>query len=429
MKKLLIDDFLFDTFNSKRIRTKPRFLDISLYGDYVADELKFWSIDYSDIGINKSFVGEDGGIHDRLKIAYSVFEPKNITKIIPTIILFHGVPVNRREWYDVAILLSRFMRVITVDLLGMGDSSKPLDFEDDDGYSYWKWRVHATIYKNMINDFKVTNPGWFINGKIFMGANDWGTGMVQKYVEMFGEEDLHGALIASAISLDGYWVQHIGSLKALKDLPYPSDTFTVESVRFQGVLTSLLETMFHNTPDIQNQYSMALMQDPYVEISYSDVNKNPDNTIYKSHAVRVLAQQASYALGNGELLPHHSTKNSNGIYFTKFNIPILMIWGKNDKMMPEGQVQKFSNIFHVVNYARYINNIPSNLTFSKQIIKDAGHFAASDQPEIFADSVIHWVRDIIGSEYLNTAYVGMTEIARQDEDHVISSLNKLYEKK
>ena len=261
----------------------------------------------------------------------------------------------------------------------------------------------------MINDFKVTNPEWFIDGKIFMGANDWGTGMVQKYVEMFGDEDLHGALIASAISLDGYWVQHIGSLKALKDLPYPSDTFSVESIRFQGVLTSLLETMFHRTSDIQNQYTMALMQDPYVEISYSDVNKNPDNTIYKAHSVRVLSQQASYSLGNGELLPHHSTKNPNGIFFTKFNIPILMIWGKNDIMMPEGQVQKFANIFHVVNYAKHIN-------------------AASDQPEIFADSVIHWVRDIMGPEYLNTAYVGMTEIARQDEDHVISSLNKLYKK-
>lgn len=429
MSQLKIDDFLFDTFNSERIRTKPRFLNISLYGDYVADELEFWEINYADIGLNKSFIDEDGKMHDSLKIAYSTFEPENITKKIPTIILFHGVPVNRREWYDVAILLSRFMRVVTVDLLGMGDSSKPLDFESDDGHSYWKWGVHASIYNHMINDFKISKPDWFIDGKIFMGANDWGTGMVQKYVEMFGEEDLHGALIASAISLDGYWVQHIGSLKALKDLPYPSDTFAVESVRFQGVLTSLLETMFHRTSDIQNQYSMALMQDPYVEISYSDVNKNPDNTIYKNHSIRVLAQQASYALGNGELLPHHSTKNPNGIYFSQFNIPILMIWGKNDKMMPEGQVHKFANIFHVINYAKHINNMESNLSFTKRIIKDAGHFAASDQPEIFADSVIYWIRDIIGPEYLNTAYVGMTEIARQDEEHVISSLNKIYRKK
>ena len=174
---------------------------------------------------------------------------------------------------------------------------------------------------------------------------------------------------------------------------------------------------------------MTLMQDPYVEISYPDVNKNPDNTIYKNHSIRVLAQQASYALGNGELLPYHSTKNPNGIFFTKFNVPIMMIWGKNDKMMPEGQVQKFANIFHVVNYAKYINNIESNLSFTKSIIKDAGHFAASDQPEIFADNVIHWIRDIIGPEYLNTAYVGMTEIARQDEKHVIASLDKLYRKK
>ncbi len=425
MNNFLANDFLFDTFNSARIRTKPRFMDITMYGEYVADELKFWSTTYKNIGITKSFVYEDGKLHDELKIAYSIFKPKNITKLIPTIILFHGVPVNRREWYDVAILLSRFMRVVTIDLLGMGDSSKPLDFEDDNGNSYWNWGNHASIYKHMIENFKISNPNWFINGKLFMGANDWGAGIVQKYVEMYGNEDLHGALIASAISLDGYWVQHIGSLKALKDLPYPSDTFNIETVRFQGVLTSLLETMFHRTSDIQNQYSMALLQDPYVEISYSDVNKNPDNTIYKSHSVRVLAQQASYSLGNGELLPYHSIKNPNGILFTKYNIPILMLWGKNDKMMPEGQAQKFSNIFHVVNYIRRINGISSNLTFRKRIIKDAGHFAASDQPEIFSDNVIHWIRDIIGPEHMNTAYVGITEIARQDEEHVISSLNNL----
>ena len=278
----------------------------------------------------------------------------------------------------------------------------------------------------MINDFRIIEPTWFINNKIFMGANDWGAGMVQKYVEMYGDEDLHGALIASAIALDGYWVQHIGSLKALKDLPYPSDTFTVEAIRFQGVLTSLLETMFHRTSEIQNQYTMALMQDPYVEISYSDVNKNPDNTIYKSHSVRVLSQQASYSLGNGELQPNHKTKNPNGIYFSKFNVPIIMIWGENDIMMPVGQVQKFANIFAAVNYFRRYNNIPSNLTFRKRVVKDAGHFAASDQPEVFADNIIHWVRDIVGPEYLNTAYVGMTEIARQDEDHVIASLNNFF---
>ena len=63
MAQLQIDDFLFDTFNSKRIRTKPRFLDISLYGDYVADELQYWSIDYADIGLNKSFIDEDGKMH------------------------------------------------------------------------------------------------------------------------------------------------------------------------------------------------------------------------------------------------------------------------------------------------------------------------------------------------------------------------------
>ena len=80
MSQLKIDNFLFETFNSKRVWTKPRFLDISLYGDYVAVELEFWEINYRDIGFNGSFIDEDGLIHDSLKIAYSIFEPKNINK-------------------------------------------------------------------------------------------------------------------------------------------------------------------------------------------------------------------------------------------------------------------------------------------------------------------------------------------------------------
>ncbi len=422
-----IDDFLFDTVNSKRIRTAPRFLDIHMYGDYEAIDGQFWHKKYSDIGINKSFIHEDGNLHDSFKIAYTIFEPKNINVAkLPTIFLTHGVPVNKADWFDVAILLARFMRVVVFDLFGMGESSKPLDFQDDNGNWHWNWKTHAIIYKAMFDDFKITNPEFFLDGKIFFGGNDWSTGGLQKYVEMFGTEDLHGALIASAIALDGYWVQHIGSLKALKDIPYPSDTFSAESVRFAGVLTMLLETMFHRTSEIQNQYTMALLQEPYVEISYSDVNKNPDNTIYKEHSIRVLAQQASVALGNGELLPHHSTKNPNGIYFSNYNIPILMMWGNNDVMMPSGQMQKFANIFAAINYMRKKHGVPSNLKFRKRVVYDAGHFASSDQPEVFADEIIDWVREIAGPEYLNTAYVGMTEIARKGEKYEIEAFNNLF---
>ena len=110
-----------------------------------------------------------------------------------------------------------------------------------------------------------------------------------------------------------------------------------------GTLTTLLETMFHKTHYHQNQYTMAHLQNPYVETyAYGNPNKNPSNTIYDEHAVRVLAEQASVLLVDGVLLPYHPDENFRGTKFSQCNVPILMSWGKYDKMMPEGQVYRFN---------------------------------------------------------------------------------------
>ena len=37
-------------------------------------------------------------------------------------------------------------------------------------------------------------------------------------------------------------------------------------------------------------------------------------------------------LGNGELLPWDPTENPNGLRFTEWNVPILMLWGEYDKV-------------------------------------------------------------------------------------------------
>ncbi len=441
------NNFLFEALNSKRIDSAPDTLHESMYGLYKSNsKTLYWSSNYKKFGLNGDYQEENGQITSDFYIAYDVWEPLNIptdrhgNSRIPTLFLTHGVPVNRKEWYAVARKLARFIRVVMIDLHGMGESSKPLNFKrknngdasfiaNDRGSPWiWHWGWHAEVFYQMLKDFKRDKPSWFLNGKVFFGANDWGSGALQKFVELYGEELLHGASINSAIALNGYWVQHIGALRALAEAPYPTPAFDNAAIQFGGTITMLLESMYHRTPYIHNQYTMAHLQKPYMEISYSDVRKNPSNTKYNSHVVRVLAEQANHALGNGELLPFHSVKNQNGIKFTEFNIPILMLWGKQDKMMPEKQVHDFDNIFSHLNALRKERGVPSNLKFEYKVLDEAGHFATSDQPERAADALLTWIQNIIGPQHLATTFHGFDSLARQDELHVtkaFDNLNKL----
>ena len=177
----------------------------------------------------------------------------------------------------------------------------------------------------------------------------------------------------------------------------------------------LLETMFDQTRVNHNQYTMAKLQHPYVEISYSNPKKNPDNTIYKEHAVRSLAEQASLILGNGELLPWNGTENPNGMHISRWNVPVIMQWGSVDLMMNVGAIHTFGEMVDKINLFRAANNQPSNLTFRPQLIENAGHFAVSDQPLKIAMGLLYWIRDIVTSKYLASAFVGFDELARQDE--------------
>ena len=436
------NSFYFSLLNKERDWTAPQFLSPEmLYGtdtDVKVTKNQRFVARYNELDVPGRFVNAEGERSSNLfGIAYDVWEPREARGDIPLLILTHGVPMNRREWYDIARILGRFMRVITYDLLGMGGSSMPLDFKPSEREersrngnpdSHWSWALQARICQLMINKWRGEFPEWFsLSKRVFYAANDWGAGAVQKAAALFSK-DLWGAGIFSAIALDGYWVQHIGSLQALALLPYPSPTFTAETVRFAGVLTGLLETMFHRTAYHTNQYNMAHYQEPYVEISYSDVNKNPGNTKYKAHPVRVLAQQAAAALGNGELLPFHPSKNPRGMDVSAWNTHILMLWGKLDKMMPEAQRHRFSAMVeHLIEFKKGHGVSTDDLSFHEHGMDDAGHFAIRDKPLETAHEIISWIRRVVGPSKLASPYIGLEGIARQDEQRVVKDLKDQYD--
>jgi len=201
-----LDAKLFDALNSTPDYTAPQFLTPEFYGDYEVEHGQKWQrkyIHYVQFTTSK----EPGGF----EIAYDRWQPKGVadTSKLPIVVLLHGVPVNRHEWYEVARMLARFAIVYTVDLLGMGWSSKPLNFD-------WtkSWDLQAHIFSDFIQgegffakkehytEFKANRP-------VFLGGNDWGGGIVQRAINVLGGrkvEKMEGYILGSPIALNGYWV-------------------------------------------------------------------------------------------------------------------------------------------------------------------------------------------------------------------------------
>jgi hypothetical protein len=211
-----LSQFFYDTFNGPRDWRAEDKLHASMYGDWKVSKLKFWKGSYVELLVGeegeKTFIHQDGKAHADFDLAYEIFEPVDTHgREVATLVVTNGVPVNRREWYKVARLCGRFIRVVCVDLFGMGDSSMPLAFNDGKKNPkwFWSWTMHARIFMLFFEAMRHERPEWFIDNKLFFGANDWGAGALQKFVEIFGDTYLHGAAPCSMVALDGYWVTSV----------------------------------------------------------------------------------------------------------------------------------------------------------------------------------------------------------------------------
>lgn len=72
-------------------------------------------------------------------IAYTAMGDRGVP-----VLFLHGVPTNRRQWYPVQRLCAPFCRTLSIDMLGMGKSSKPTDYATArDDFERWKWRFVA----------------------------------------------------------------------------------------------------------------------------------------------------------------------------------------------------------------------------------------------------------------------------------------------
>jgi pimeloyl-ACP methyl ester carboxylesterase len=203
---------------------------------------------------------------NEFKISAAVFGNKG-----PKVLIIHGVPTNKRQWYPVAERLAPFCNVVCIDMLGMGESSMPLNYgmkvDEDMMLEYklskinkpWDW-VNDTCYihqiaKKMFGDEKF----------IFLG-DDWGGGIVSHFAAKYDNIILASGLL-DPIAFDGYPVseiQAIGRASQIKD----EKTFQMVMGSIDQTMVQIFKTMVHKPDNVYNQYTLRSIKGTYVDTDY-----------------------------------------------------------------------------------------------------------------------------------------------------------------
>jgi len=335
----------------------------------------------------------------------------------PLVVFLHGVPTNRMQWEPIQRLMAPFCRTISVDMLGMGESSQPRMYGHRDGHAdnaLWHWSADTDwLDKLMQHEF----PG----EPFVLVADDWGGGIAAHYAARFPER-LTALALLDPVAFDGYPVNEIQAVGRAAQLPNTEEgdaEFARAMGAFDQTLAQILKSMVYRR-DVYNQYSIRAITWPYVETDYERNTAGDgatgiaDSTTLrlKLHNIRVLADRAS-VLSPAQLLPHHPHKNPHGVAYERIAMPTLVAWGEFDEMMPAAQLHRFANVLGT-------DDVETRL------LPRAGHFAHSDQPVATADALLAFVRRTHGRGALADVYMGLDGIWKGDERALVADLRRVY---
>ena len=335
----------------------------------------------------------------------------------PLVLFLHGVPTNRTQWEEVQGQVSRFCETISIDMLGMGESSKPRLYGRKNNPApndCWHW-IHDTDYieKLMQQEY----PG----REFIFVADDWGSGIASHYAAKFNDR-LSALIQVDPIAFDGYPVNEIQAIGRASEIPNTlegDNQFAMLFASFDQTLVQILKSMVYD-PAKYNQYNLRYLTFPYVDVDYernstrdgiSDVAKSTSMRL-KLHNMRVLSDRAAI-LSPILLLPHHPHHNPYGVQYQRITVPTLIMWGEYDNMMPAAQTQRFANV---------VGTDDVQIAY----IPRAGHFPATDNPNGVADTMINFIRRVVGRKSLADIYTGNDGIWKGDERQMIDELRVLH---
>ncbi|MDT8364230.1 MAG: alpha/beta hydrolase [Nitrosomonas sp.] len=336
----------------------------------------------------------------------------------PLVLFLHGVPTNRFQWEEVQGQVSRFCETISIDMLGMGESSKPRLYgrrHNADPNDKWHW-INDTDYIEQLMQHEY--PG----RKFVFIADDWGSGIASHYAAKYNDR-LNALIQLDPIAFDGYPVneiQAIGRASEIPNTPEGDAQFAMLFSAFDQTLVQILKTMVHD-PAKYNQYNLRYLTFPYVDVDYernshgdgiTDIAKSTTMRL-KLHNMRVLADRAA-VLSPALLLPHHPQHNPNGVRYQDITVPTLIMWGEYDNMMPAAQTQRFANV---------LGTDDVQITY----IPRSGHFPATDNPNGVTDTIVNFIRRVMGRSALADIYLGNHGIWKGDERQMIDELRILHQ--
>jgi len=405
---------LYDALSHPPVRAAGNDVDLTIYRDpgptrYGRFAFKAPWRGLVEVGGRNS--GETAWTDD-FEIAYT-----QIGDAGPLCLFIHGVPCNRGQWEEVQRYMARFCETISIDMLGMGESTQPRMYghkEKGPDNDCWHWQNDVDYIEQLMQSLY---PG----RKFVLIADDWGSGIASHYAAAHNDRLL--ALVHfDAITFDGYPVneiQAIGRASQIPNTPEGDQMFAQAFGAFDQTLVQILKTMVFD-PNVYNQYKLRLLTFPYVDVDYerngagdgvTDVAKSTTMQLCL-HNMRVLADRAAI-LSPALLLPHHPSKNPNGCDYSKITVPCLIGWGQYDNMMPAAQTQRFAHVLGTddvqVHYIPY-----------------AGHFAHTDQPLYVADTMINFIRRVVGRSNMADINLGNEGIWKGDEREMIADLRKIY---
>jgi pimeloyl-ACP methyl ester carboxylesterase len=375
-------------------------------------------------------------VTNTFNIAYTVMMPKewlqsslNVKR--PLIGLLHGVPTNRKwKYYVQKLLAQRGAIVVSFDMLGMGESSMVLDYthrdqrtaekgytqeeEDEDANMAWDWKndvdyVHELFMRHIPGLPQVNR---LANKKFVLACDDWGAGIGEWYLTNHPDR-LNQLFLLNPIHLDGYFVIEIGTIgktaevrRKMGNAAFQQGAFTLPQVML-GIEKYMIVDRKR-----MNRYTESSFMFPYQDVNYQ---AGKDAAHMKQHFwnLAVLADRAS-RLAPRQLQPYHRTLNPDGLKVTKpKDVPIDVIWGTQDQMMPP--VQMFRTIYEFPHCPVAVHPIDG-----------ADHFVEVDQPLKVVNTMVAAMLRENKEAFPPFLGVGDDYVYKGDEKEMVEKLADIY---
>lgn len=250
-----------------------------------------------------------------------------------TLVLLHGVGSSQAAWMELLPHLSDDHRVITMDLLGHGDSDKPIEF----GYSMSE---QADIVRKLMRELRL--------GDVVLVGHSYGGGAALE------------AALDQASAPSECASKSSGTIRGVVLLDPSALYFDKPSLLslVSGTSVSLLDAL------LSTEARARLL----LEVSFWDRRRVPAALLAEYvRAFRDPRTTDVYLwIANKQLFKELAARRESERRYAAVSAPVLVLWGEHDRVVPRAVFERLCGILPRADC---------------QIVPDCGHSPGEEQPE------------------------------------------------